>query len=342
MQTGKMLLDFAAQCGIPGVDDAINHAKTLLEPYGKVTVSPLGTVLCTVKEPEENGIHLLLDAHIDEIGMMVSFVEDNGFVRIARFGGTDARGLAANRVTIHTETGNINGVICSVPPHLSDDSKTDAVPTDESFVDTGLTTEQAKEKIRPGDRVSYQSPQIELLNGLVSSKALDDRTGCITLIKVLEELNGEIPFGLTVMFSAMEEVGGMGAETSAFAVKPTHALAVDVGFGSDGVLPAHKAVKLGSGARIGIAPILNREETNRLIDLAKANELGYTLEVMAGSTGTNADSIATSRGGIKTLLVSVPERYMHMPVEVVDPADIDTSAKLIALWIKDLAEREAR
>lgn len=157
MDTKKTLMDFTNHCCIPGVQEGIDFAVKLLEPYGKVRVSPLGSVICTVSEPKSGEPHILLDAHIDEIGFLVTYIEDNGFLRLGQFGGTDARLLASSRVVIHAKDRKIDGVICSTPPHLTTASDKKAPSADEVFVDTGLTTEQAGELISPGDRVSFCS-----------------------------------------------------------------------------------------------------------------------------------------------------------------------------------------
>lgn len=340
MDTEKMLLEFTSKAGVPGINKAEDYAVQLLEPYGKVEVSPLGSVVCTVKEPKKGGKHVLLDAHIDEIGFYVTYIEDDGFLKIGQFGGTDPRLLAASPVIIHTKDGDLNGVIASIPPHLSTDEDKKPVPADKVYVDVGLSGEQAKEKIAIGDPITFNYPAGEMLNGNLFSKAMDDRAGCISLIKALEYLGDDYDCGLTVMFSNMEEIGGMGAQTTAYATDATNSIVVDVGFGiSPGVEP-HKARELTSGPIIGHSPILSNTMTQRLIQLAKQEDIPYTTEAMGGSTGTNADSVVTSRGGVATALLSIPLRYMHMPIETVNTKDVDNTGRLIAAWIKDLCKEE--
>lgn len=334
MKTADLLLEFSQQAGVPGVNQAIKYATKKLEPFGKVEVDPLGSVVCTVKEPTEGQPHILLDAHIDEIGLIVTYIEDDGFIRVGQIGGTDPRLLAASRVTVHTSKGGFNGVIASIPPHLSGGQPTDTKPADEIYIDVGMTKEQTEDSIPLGSRITFHSRGAEMLNDNVTVKALDDRSGCVCLLKALEYLDGDIPCGLTVMFSTMEEIGGMGAKTSAYKVNPTHALAVDVSFASTPDSPTEKTAKLGAGPMIGYAPVLDHEISLKLESLAKDNEIPYQHEVVGGRTGTNVDSIVTSRSGVRCALLSVPQRYMHTPVEMVNVNDVENIGKLISLWVK--------
>ena len=164
---------------------------------------------------------------------------------------------------------------------------------------------------------------------------MDDRAGCAALIRCAQLLHGEnLSCGLTVLLSSREEVGGQGAQTGTFSLEPTEAIVVDVSFAAQpGVDPA-KCGKLGGGPMIGMAPILNRPMVHRLKELAKKNEIPFTMEIMGGETGTNADGIAVSRAGVHTAMVSIPLRYMHTPVEVIDVQDVEYTARLLAEYVK--------
>ena len=341
--TKQILLDFSAMAGVAGAEsEPVKYAAGLLEKFGKVRHTALGGVLCTVSGPKEGKPHLLLDAHIDEIGMVVTFVGDNGFLRVTNIGGIDRRALMASPVSVHTQSGRVTGVVCSTPPHLTDSASAKKNPKlDELYIDIGFSKEEAEKRVSPGDRVTLLSPSGELLGGIVSGKALDDRAGCAALLKALELLDGcDLDMGLTVLFSSMEEVGGMGAKTAAYTVNPTHAIAVDVSFAFTPDAKPEKCGILGKGPMVGFAPILAADISRELCVLAEQNDIPYQKEVMGGRTGTNADNIAVSRNGVRTGLISIPQKYMHMPVESVSVCDVENTAKLLAAYIKKLGGRE--
>lgn len=348
MDTKQMLLEFSAMTGVSGAEtEAARYGIKLLEPYGKVRVSALGSVICTVREPtacgpDGNGAHVMLDAHIDEIGMTVTYIEEKGFLRVGETRSVDRRALLASPVTVHTESGPVPGVICSIPPHLGKSGdKPKNKKTGEIYIDIGADGKAEAEKlVTPGDRVTMRSSARELLNGLVSGKALDDRAGCVALVKALEYLRLEdspLNCGLTVVFSSMEETGHQGAKTAAFEINPTHAVVVDVSHGYMPLAKKEDCGELGKGPMIGFAPVLNADMSKRLQKLARENEIPCQPEVMSGRTGTNADDIAVTRAGVRTACLSIPQRYMHTPVETVSTDDVENTAKLVAAFIRDLS-----
>jgi endoglucanase len=204
---------------------------------------------------------------------------------------------------------------------------------DELYIDIGYSKTEAEARVSPGDRVTPLAPARPLLNGIVSGRALDNRAGCAALLKALEYLGGrKLDMGLSVLFSSMEEVGGMGARTGAYIAEPTHAVAVDVSFAHTPDAKPEKTGILGKGPMIGFAPILSAATSAALCDLAKENRIPFQREAMGGRTGTNADVIATSRYGVKTGLVSIPLKYMHTPVEAVSVEDVENTARLIAAY----------
>lgn len=342
METIKLLLDFSAKNGVAGQEgEAAEYGRELLKPFGKTRVTPLGSVVCTVSEANENAPHILLDAHIDEIGLVVTYIEEQGFLRVAAVGGIDRRLLLAAPVTVFgAET--IPGVICSIPPHLNkekDGGKNKKV--DEIYIDIGAASrEEAEKLVKPGARAVLDSKPRQLLNGIVTGKAIDDRAGCVSLLKALELLALEqkpLNCGLTVLFSAMEEVGDSpGAKTAAFEIAPTHALAVDVSFAYTPDARREKCGDLKKGPMIGFAPILEHHISEKLCALAEEKGIPHQREVMGGATGTNADAIAVSRGGVKTALLSIPQKYMHTPIEAVAAEDVENTARLIAAYVRDL------
>lgn len=335
----ELLLEFSARIGTSGVEDEVaDFSASLLKGYGAVERTPLGSILCCVSPPQDGKPHILLDAHMDEISMVVTGIEDKGFLQVSACGGIDRRILLSARVLVHSRSGPIQGVVCTIPPHLNADDKTNK-KVEEIYIDIGRDKEQAQADIALGDRITMASYPRRLLGRQVSGKALDDRAGCVSLLRALDDLaTTPADCGLTVMFSSMEEVGGQGAKTAAYAVNPTHAIVVDVSFAHTPDAPKERCGLIGKGPMIGFAPVLSRRLSQRLIALAEENDFPCQTEVMGKSTGTNADCIATTRCGVKTALVSIPQKYMHMPVEVVDVDDVDYTGRLIAALVRDIAQ----
>lgn len=325
-------------CAAPGVSGAeggaAQVAARLLEPLGPVHRTPLGSVVCQVLPPAPGQPHLLLDAHLDQIGMIVTRIDDEGFLRVGNCGGLDRRTLAAARVTVHGAR-PLPGVVCSTPPHLSEPGDRKVAKVDELVVDIGYSGEAARRLVSLGDRITLEGPCRSLLGGRLAGAALDDRAGCGVVIEAARQLAGSQPgCGVSVALTTMEEIGGQGAQTAAWELAPTHAIVVDVSFAYTPDAPKEKCGELGRGPMIGIAPLLCRPMWEGLMRTAQAEGIPYQTEVMGGRTGTNADSIVPLRGGVRAGLLSIPQRYMHTPVELVELADLEHTARLIAAYVK--------
>lgn len=328
----KMLFSLASADGTSGAEDEIIELIKKYLPNGaSAERDSFGNLVATVGG---TGKTFLLDAHADRIGLIVTAVEDGGFLRVAKCGGMDARVLAAQDVTVWGRE-PVYGVITSTPPHLANGSDAKkAVDFDSMLVDTGMSVERAKQLISPGDRITVRCPSAELLNDRVFGAALDDRAGCAVIIRAAELIaQNEVHPTVKLLFSAQEETGGDGAITGSYNIDADECIAVDVSFADAPGMPSKKCGKLGKGPMIGIAPVLDYRISTKLQQVAKQNELPYQAELMGDSTGTNADHIAVSRGGIRTGLVSVPQRNMHTGVEIVDVNDVENSARLIAYYI---------
>lgn len=337
METKDMLRALSQAVGVAGLEGgAADCAKHLLEPFARrITTDPLGSLIAEIRPPQEGRPHILFDAHIDEIGMIVTAVEEDGFLHVANCGGLDRKVLLAQEVTVHGRE-ELCGVVASKPPHLASAEDAKKTPEmDDILIDTGLTGGRAQALISPGDRVTVRGEFCELLGGRVSGKALDDRAGVAAVIKAVELLSGENPgCGLTVLLSTQEETGTRGAATGGFAVQPDVCLSVDVSFGLTSDAPEHKCGKLGEGVMIGVSPTLTAGVTEELIELAQRSGIPHQLEVMGGETSTNADVIGLAGAGVKTGLCSIPLRYMHTPIEVVAVTDVDAVARLLAEYVR--------
>jgi endoglucanase len=209
------------------------------------------------------------------------------------------------------------------------------VPIEKMAVDVGLSEEKAKELVHLGDHIIINGEPRALIGSRVTAAALDDRAGVAALIRCVELLkNTELNCGLTILLSGREETGEQGAKTGAYTVDPTEAIMVDVSFADQPQVPEYKCGRLSKGPMIGIAPSLNTAMTHKLIAIAKEQDIPCQFEVMGGETGTNADQVGTTREGVRTALLSIPLRYMHTPVEVIDLADVEHTAKLLAEYIR--------
>ena len=320
---------------------AAKLATDLLTPFGKVSLTPLGSVVCEVWEATSGKPHLLLDAHFDTVGLIVTHIDDTGFLRVSGCGGVDPRVLPACPVVVHASKGDIPGVVCSTPPHLDKGGEKKFAKADEVYIDIGMAKEAAEKTVSPGDRVSLLAPGRALLGDRLAGGGLDNRAGCVCLLRTLELLREMQPdgCGLSVLFSSLEEVGGQGAKTAAYALRPTHAIVVDTSFAHTPGSQRHLCGNLGGGPMIGTAPILSGEITGWLFEAAKTVGIPYQHEVMGAGTGTNADHIAVTRAGVPTGLLSIPLKYMHTPVEVAAVSDIEQTARLIAAFIEDFAKK---
>ncbi len=317
----------------PGVSGAeIAAAAVCAELLGefcdKVYINNRGSV---VGEIHGEGPGIILDAHLDQIGFVVTHLAENGFVKVDRCGRVDERTLAGLPVTI-LGAEPVYGVISSVPPHLASASDAGkAKPVTEIAIDTGLSNEELVELVSLGDRVVMKHKFATLLGNEVMSGALDDRSGIAVLLRTLEILKEQgVRPNLTVTFSVLEEEGGRGAATAVFDKEHDYAIAVDVSFAYTPGCTREETADIGKGPMIGVSPIISREVSDKLFAIAKENDIPYQSEIMSGRTGTHADEIAVTKTGIKTGIVSIPLKYMHTPCEVIDLTDIENCAQLIA------------
>lgn len=332
METKELLKALCQAPGVSGEERAAREAiKTLFAPLGTVQTDALGNVLCTHKGTG-HGRKILLDAHLDQIGLCVLEITPEGFLRCAPCGGVDKRVLCGAEVTVHgNET--LYGVVTSTPPHLQKDGDEKSLP-DTVLIDIGFTAEQASKLVSAGDRISPRHTFTTLYNECVSAPALDDRAGIAVLYLALEQLNLRgCADTVTALCSTREETTEGGAKAAAFNAGADLCLAVDVSFAKTPDAKAEECGVLGNGPMIGFAPSLTHSVSVGLRQIAAEQQIPYQTEVMGGSSGTNADVIAAEAGGVQTGLLSVPLRYMHTGIEVVSVKDVENTAQLLANYI---------
>lgn len=333
MELKEMVFALCSSCGVSGSEEsALEAAKKLIEPFAKVSSDSNGNLYAELGNADSEKT-ILLDAHIDRIGFIVTDINKDGFVKVDKCGGIDLRVLQNARLV--TQDGKTAGTVCCLPPHLSDGSGDKATPISKVWVDFGMTADEIKKYISLGDSLSFVSKPRMLLNNRVTAPALDNRCSVAALIRTAELLqNKDLAYKVVILLSSQEETFGTGAVTGAYKINADEAIAVDVSFASQpDVSGQYGKIELAGGAMIGISPILNKKMTNKLISICEADGRKYQLEPISGRTGTNADHIAVSRGGVKTAVVSIPQRYMHTAVEVISLDDVEAAAKLLADYI---------
>ena len=288
---------------------------------------------------------VMLSGHIDEIGLMITHIEDQGLLRFTGVGGWDPQVLVGQRVRVQTGDGEIIGVIGKKAIHVMEPEERKKVSEIKSlWIDIGAKDgDEAKGMVRVGDVGVLDQDLLELPNGRIASRSLDNRMGAFVVLealRLLSEEDGRAPEVVAVA-SVQEEIGLYGARGAAFGLDPDAAIAVDVTHATDtpGVSKNENGDHaLGSGPVIARASVLSPIVTEGLIAAAEEADLAYTLEAGSRSTGTDADAIQFSRAGIATGLASCPNRYMHSPNEIVDLQDLENCARLIAAYIKTLDE----
>lgn len=331
-ETASLLEKLCSAKGVSGAEnEAAVVASELLGKYMPVSIDALGSVTGTMGDGK---VHILLDAHLDQIGLIVTAIDEDGFLKVAKCGGADIRVLAASEVTVHGKE-KLFGVITSTPPHLTTpDDSGKAKGFDDIAVDIGMNKENAEKFVSLGDRITFNGKFTRLSGNRVSSPSIDDRAGVAAVLRCLDMLKDkELDCKISVCFSVQEETGGSGAQTASFTAAADEAIAVDVSFAAAPEVSAEKYASLGGGAMIGYAPSLDYEMSKKLSDIAKEKNIPNQPEVMGGRTGTNCDEIQVSGKGIKTALISVPLRNMHTAIEVCDLEDIENTARLMAEYI---------
>jgi endoglucanase len=308
--------------------------------FAEVSTDIVGSPLARV--PAKHGYdasprRLLVMGHIDEIGLIVTHIDDDGYLWFRAVGGWDTQILVGQRLALDTIEGPITGVVGKKPIHLLRDEDRKKVPEIRDLhIDIGARDgEQARERVRIGDVAVIDAEPLELPNGRLTSRALDNRLGSFVALEAarLVAQAGGAQWELAAVAAAQEEITFGGSRTSAFALEPDAAIVVDVTHATDAPgIDVKEAGKheLGSGAVIARGSTLNEPLFDLLRATAEAEKIPFTVEASARATGTDADAVHLSRSGVPTGLVSIPIRYMHSPVELVQLDDVQAAARLIA------------
>jgi putative aminopeptidase FrvX len=337
----QSLLDLLGARGPSGYESAATEVwLAAAREFAEVRTDAVGTPLALVaprsgrRRPARR---LLVMGHIDEIGLIVTHIDDDGYLWFREVGGWDAQILVGQRVVLDTREGPVKGVVGKKPIHLlRDDERKKVAEIREMHIDIGARDgEEARGLVRIGDVAVIDAEPAELPNGRLTARALDNRLGSFVALeaaRIVAEAGGAA-WELAAVAAVQEETTFGGSRTSAFALEPDAAIVVDVTHATDApgveVKDAGKH-ELGSGPVISRGSTLNESLFELLFETATSERIPFTVEATARATGTDADAVHISRGGVPTGLVSIPIRYMHSPVELVQIDDVHASARLIA------------
>ena len=325
-------------CGPSGFEEQVSeYVANYLHPFAdEVYTDVLGSVTAYKRCGKPGAKTVLLDAHMDEIGLVTTGVKE-GFVSFDTLGGVDQRMLPGREVRVMTEP-PLYGVIAAMPPHvMNQEEKGKSVPTDRLYIDVGLDPQRAEKLVPPGTPVVYVAGCEELGTAQLCGKALDDRACAAIIMTAFEQLCArELNVDVCCLVSTQEEVGHRGARVAAWNVQPHAALVVDVTHGRTPDAP-QVPCQCGKGPAVGIGPNMNRPMAMEL--LALAEKLGIPCQreaVPGGNSGTNAEAVQVSRTGVATTLISLPLKYMHTPVETVCREDMAACVKLITAYVENM------
>ena len=349
MTVPDLLRDLLTAAGPPGHEAAPARVwREAAEGFGaEVTADAMGSSVARVAGRADSPL-LAVVGHIDEIALLVSHVSDKGFLHVVRSGGWDPQVLVGQRVEVITRDGAIPGVVGRKPIHLLEgEERKKAMELKQLHVDIGARDgDEARGRVREGDQVVIVADPVELPNGRLASRALDNRLGVYVALEVARRVHeaGGGAGPVAGVAAVQEEIGALGAHAMAYGLRPDLAVVVDVTHATDapGVEPGELGKHgLGDGPVITRGAIVSRPVNDLLDAAAEAEGIDCRTEVAGGATHTDADAVHLSRTGIPTAVVSIPLRYMHSPVELVELADVENVIKLIAAMALRLEEDQA-
>ena len=314
--------------------------KVEFSKYSEVSTDKMGNVIA-LKKGDGTGPKVMIAAHMDEIGMMVSVVTDEGFVKFSCIGGIDKRNVLAQEVTIHGRE-KVFGIIGIKPPHLvSAEESKKVIDFFDMAIDTGYSKEKLEKLVRPGDIITFNTKMTELKGGKMTGRALDDNAGIAVMyaaMKNLEFMKHKADFYFVA--TTQEEVGLRGAKVATYDIKPDIGIAVDVCFGRTPGLDDSNSQELGKGPVISVGPGVTRKVFEDLRKAAKKGNTPHQIEVRPRSGGTDAFVIQVGEGGVLTGDIGIPLKYMHSTNETVQISDIENGGKLISDYVLSLNSEE--
>ena len=338
MKNIELLEKLCLATGVSGEEDAVRDIiLEEIKPYvASVEVTPLGNVIALRRGRQRAAKKLMLCAHMDEVGFVISNITSEGFLKFGTIGGVRPEVLSGRSVLVNGKT---PGVICAKPVHLmGGDEREKAVPVDQLAIDIGASTrEEAEEHVHIGDNACFV-PFFEAARGTVKAKALDDRSGCFVLLELIKE---EPEYDTYFVFSVQEEIGMRGAGTAAYIVEPDAAIVIEGTTAGDiaGVGPLDTVCKMGKGTAVSFmdrSTLYDRHFFKRALELGKAYDI--PCQPKTASAGSNdAGVIHTAKNGARTLTLSVPCRYIHGPVAMTAESDLEATIRLTGKLMEEIA-----
>jgi len=334
--TGRdFLREICTAAGVSGAEDSLGDlVEKRFAPFiDDARRDVMGNVIMRRRGSGADPPILMLAAHMDEIGLVVTEVDKRGFLRFAPIGGVDPRNLLAGEVEVLGEE-NLPGVIGVKPPHLiSPDERTRAIKMEDMYIDVGLDEESARAKVQVGDPVAFRRETFALAGDRLAGKAMDDRAGVAALYAAAQKLaslrlEADVYFVATVQ----EEVGLRGAVTSTYDIMPDAGIAVDVTMASAPGIPSSIDAEIGKGPALTQGANIHPRMHRRLREISERERIPHQQEIEPGHSGTDAWSMQVTQSGVPTAVVSIPLRYMHTTVEMLSESDITNSGVLMAYF----------
>jgi len=337
----ELLKKISETAGAPGFEKRIREfVSEEIKPFvDSVEVDNMGNLIAFRKGASDKKI--MLAAHMDEIGFIVSHIDDNGFVRFLPLGGFDPKTLSSQRVIIHGKE-DVVGVMGTKPVHLmSPEERNKAVQLKDFFIDLGMSKEEVEAVVSVGDSITRQRELIEMGN-CINGKSLDNRISVFVLLEAMKELkDSDLPCDTYAVFSVQEEVGLRGAQVAALGIQPDFGVAIDttIAFDVPGAQPHETVSELGKGAAIKImdsSVICDTRMRSYMEEVAKKKELVYQFEMLPAG-GTDSGMIQRMvKGGAITGAVSIPTRHIHQVIETVHKIDVENAIALVTGVIAEL------
>lgn len=336
----QMIKELSTLPGISGRENAVrNYIIEKIKDFAEYKIDPLGNLIVFKKGKKTAKNKVMLDAHMDEVGLIVTAITADGFLKFAKVGGIDTRVMLGRSVKVGENA--VNGVVGIKPVHLVEKDEEAAVPKlDDLYIDIGAKNRQeAEEYVRVGDSAWFCSDFVEFGDGFIKSKALDDRVGCAVLV---EMIRSELEYDAWFSFSVQEEIGTRGAQASAFTIAPDYAVVVETTTAADisGVKDEKRVCICSKGGAVSFMDrrtLYDKELFDKAFELAEKNDIKCQVKTMVAG-GNDAGAVHKSRGGVKTLTVSVPCRYLHSPSCVIKYGDVSESLRLIKALAGEFAK----
>ncbi|MCD6575528.1 M42 family metallopeptidase [Candidatus Aerophobetes bacterium] len=319
--------------------------ERLKESADEIRTDVHGNVIA-VKNPGGKP-RIMLAAHCDEVGFMVKYIDENGFIYFSSIGGVDAHIVPGQRVKIHTDSGDILGVVGKKPIHaMEEEEKKKVVKLSEQWIDIGLSGRKEVEKVvKIGDPVTFSVGLEKLQGDIVVARGLDDKMGTFIICEVLRSLSSlSFPAAIFIASTVQEEIGLRGARTAAYFINPDVGIAIDADLASDFPTMDKKKegeIRVGKGPVLTRGPNINPRVGQMLIKIAEEKNIPHQISGESRATPTDANVIQINRSGVAAGLVSVPVRYLHTPVEIISLGDIENTINLLKEFVLEVKREES-